>query len=118
MSEEKKVLRMEQKKFDLLIESLAKLRDFLQSANETKEAIDQFLNECLQPDKPLDLTKIIWVPKEGPHGAYELAVAESNAEIGEFALLSERLKEHSGKMTLENCFFWLMDAGIGRKLKK
>lgn len=67
-----------------------------------------------------DMTGIIWLPKIGARGSFELADGKANVNNAPFQRLTAYLKSHDGKATIDSYFVWLFTDGsgsIGRKQK-
>lgn len=109
---------LDKQEWTKLVETLAKLRDWLQHAEELRQSVDEFLNLTAQNEvAEADLTKIARINAEGGAGPYEKAVKQENRD---YQLLVKVLGEHNGKMTIGGFFVWLFSDGetVGRKPSK
>jgi len=97
------------------IPMLVKIRDGLTMA---ADGINEYI-EKLAPEtekSSWDPSKIKWTNADGSKGPYEKA-EQQNGE--DFKAMLEDLKQHSGKLTRDNMFYWIFHRSdqttVGRK---
>jgi hypothetical protein len=101
--------------FDVI---LARLRDWLQGAEELKNLLNEYLSVKVETEERArkhnwDPERISWAQKEGPSGTYFLAEKQ---DLQDFKAAVQDLENHKGKMNLGEYFYWKFDSGaIGRK---
>jgi hypothetical protein len=85
------------------IDLLVRVRD----ANRMiADAIEEYLQDKAPADVMPDLEGITWQSATGPKGVYEKTKDKNNPN---YARLLKAVKEHQGKMTVDNYFIWLFD---------
>lgn len=100
----------------------ARLRDWLQGADELRQLIDVHLSKKVEsidhPEvKGWNSLSISWTEATGDRGPYLKAQKQENVD---YFLMVEDLILHHGKITREGEFFWLFSDGetVGRKPSK
>lgn len=100
------------------IDFLIKVRDAACMIKDAcEERIEELAPKNVKSDLVPDLDGVIWNAATGPRGSYEKTEDVDNPA---YKRLLNAIKEHQGKMVIDNHFVWLFDDNktIGKKPKQ